>query len=409
MTLWLLLVPLAMLVLGTARFADSPGGGESEASGEDGGGEASSGGPESPDAEAGPSSAADLVRGAAQEMGLAAERSGSSTADGPAAQEKDAEPASPFEAPPASGAQAPKLGTAEVLAELEIDPQSIPTESPEAVADWLATWVQDWYANKYTPRAQQVRETIDQQQQWYEQLQGFVESDAYRIAAQLADDPQLFAAVHAYLQTGGQGAAGTNGYRAPQVNLEELDDQTRAIYESVRSENEQLLARNQQLEQRLAAVDGRVDELSSWAEKRDAASQETAREQAAFATRDAYDRVMQGVTHQLGFDPREYGEQFERAVTHAREMLGGRISEWMRNGKRGPAPSIEQLPELIWAGLRLAGFERVWNERRRQAASSAAPPPDRAGGGDASGEPHSARDLVTAAAPGVMASMGLRD
>lgn len=277
--------------------------------------------------------------------------------------------AAPPGAPPEAGAEAPPLEGDEPatrekwLADFGVDLANVPPELRGPVGEHVEKLAKEWLEQRYAPAAMQVREQYqavqaDQQKQadWYQRLEQFCAGDAYTIGAQLAENPQLLAAVNQYLS--GQ----TTSPAAKRVDPASLDDETRAVYETAQAADQRaasLEAHVAELQRTIAEIHhgqtAHARRLEGWDEERSVG-----------IARPQIEAAVGELSKELGFDVTTRSKAFDETLGIAVRMLRGMSPDERRSGIK--------IGDLLRQAARAAGLYDVANRRAEQARTSAAPP-----------------------------------
>lgn len=262
----------------------------------------------------------------------------------------------------------------EVLAALEVDQawlDELPPEQQALGKQLMADLGQKWYHEKWVPLATQMAEYHQSLTAHTAQINAITQSEVWPLAAELATNPELLEQVQAFLR----GEYGQPGQAAPpaapELNVEGLDDETKAVYGQLSG---QVQALRQQYEQELAALRQQYESDAAQRWQREEAERVQRAEQ---LTGQAVNRVLGDIQRELGFDPRSYGAQYREATKLATRMLQGELYEWMAGGRQGPPPKVD-IGALLRSAFQQAGFNAIAAKRRKQ-QEQPPPPPDRAG------------------------------
>jgi len=371
----------------SAAVADAPGGAESAGSGGDGAGfeaggheDAATSAPHAPDGNpadsrtaaaaparkpAGPTPEA-VLRGA-----IARAKGENLPADGPpnpadANSRRQSAPGTPGQ-PTAPQTQLRVLGLS------ESDWQGVDPAQRAAIEPILLRKLAELEETRYLPVARQVHADHQQNMAYFQQVQEVMASEPYQMAEWLAQNPQAYQAVVAFLrgETTPGGAGGNGAAPAlPQIDPNSLDPEARAIYEHAQAASREVQTLRQQLADTLGQLDQRVGSIDEFRQG------EIARQQSAaltFAEGEATRMLTAAVDSAkkaLGFDPAQYGDLMAKAYRT--------VQAYTAAGYWNPRDLNANLVEA----LKMNGAGEIAARRKAQRDGGGAPPADRSAGGE---------------------------
>jgi hypothetical protein len=277
-----------------------------------------------------------------------------------------AAPAGPVEGePPATPATEEPATAQSVLARMGFGAEDLAGFTAEQ-QEKLSSMVSGWWESRYEPAAQrmlseyqEVQQQAAQQEQYYRELDAFCQSPAFTLALQIAQTPGALERVQALLgqaATGG-GPQGSNGNGA--LKLDELDPDTRRVYETHQTELQDLRGDLQQAMATVAEMRQRQEQAVEHARPAARAQgQELAGQVIADATA--------GLSKEYGFDLRAYPEAWRGAWRHVLNYVRG---EGLEKGDYR-----QQIGALLRAGAKLSGADDIKRRRAQQMRTVARPP-----------------------------------
>lgn len=365
---------LAALLCRPAAFAD--GGGTDGSAAADAGGQHTGAHGESAGAagDVGASSAADARPSDSDPVGLVdrfLEATGLDEDEGEQSSQPPRTPPAAPGVPPAP--QTPgQLSPQEIFARLGVDPQlleGVPAEAHGPAAELMRRL----YSEHYEPVAREVALQHEQVRQWYGQLQEYhahleqmEAAPEFALARQLASDPGLLQRVNAILS--GQQPAG----ELTREQLEALDPEQRALYERTN----QVQLENQALHQHVSGLHQQLESLTADLQQMQQEAQRERHVTNRAVASTLLSHAVEAARQELGFDPTQYGPQFQRAIAYARDALAAEVQQWQQaqaaGRSPGPPPSFSYARHLR-AGLAQAGFGDIWQRLQAQARGAAPP------------------------------------
>lgn len=257
--------------------------------------------------------------------------------------------------------------------------QQLGGQVPPEVVGTVAEWCKSLYLEHYTPAAEQLREVAEQQQSYYAWLSEFVQSPAYELAASLAEDPQRLAKARELnllppqMVTAGTPGLGQGREGAEATKVEDMDPETRALYQQVDS-----------LRGQLTELTGRLSQQGEWQQRQDHSQAEYLAEQDQARAGALMQELNEGAKRQIGLDVYQHPQQLQRAWEHVfvnLQAMQARLSVARQGDGQAPReqlPNVAQMRQKVehWfqEGLALSGLSKLAGQRKRQVATSVKPP-----------------------------------
>ncbi len=261
---------------------------------------------------------------------------------------------------------------ADFLQRLGVDQEALASLDPRA-QEIASNALRSWIDGSYVPAVTDLMRVHQEQQQWAQQIEQYQQQPTFQWAAWL-QQPENQQAFNAFLEHMQNPQGGEQTPQLPMVNVDNLDEETRAVYEHAQYAQQQVEA----LQAELGAMRQQHYEFQQTSDDYRRQTQEAADQRAWQGAGHRIDNVANSASQHYGFDVRTRPEEWRQVQQYVLDKVKAATHDAVVRGTAATGPTDEQLQMWFREAFKYVGFPEIKRRMAQQRAGAAPPVTQRA-------------------------------